>query len=235
MKKVTANPKNGSFAKTQSSTTNNNITGNGLVSASLVNTLSRIEEGPTNFPFKLSLYPNPPTFNVTIDEFEEWGLARLSILRAIDAAMVRGLREEEMRLLVKSLEQHHGMSMHSNSVGRQFPLEGERRRDLASHYILQLVFAGTGEGRRWFIQQEGVLLKCRYMNEVGQEKSQWLQSEIGSYKKLGEKKRVEMQSLLTTASPHISFQEEDFYEVNYLLGLCDRFHSIMYLICLEEG
>ena len=68
--------------------------------------------------------------------------------------MVRGVREEELRQLVKSLEQHHGMSMHSNSVGKQFPLEAERKKDLASHYILQLVFAGTGEGRRWFIQQE---------------------------------------------------------------------------------
>ena len=55
------------------------------------------------------------------------------------------------------------------------------------------------------------MLKCRYMNEVGQEKTQWLQSEIGGYKKLGEKKKMEMQRIVDSCiTSHSRFMRKSF-------------------------
>lgn len=171
------------------------------------------ESVPSEFPFRLSLYKHPPTFSVTVDEFEEWALARLALLHALDAALIRGQRDDDLRIIVKRMETKHKMTMHSNSVAKSYPLEMERKRDLVGHYIMQLLFAGSNEGRRWLVNIESTLLRSRWLAEVGAEKMQWLEGELVGYRVLLGKEKQDMRELLAASSPHVSVDLEDFYEV----------------------
>lgn len=190
---------------------------------------------PAEFPFRLSLYTRPPTFSVTVDEFEEWALARLALLRALDDAIIRGQRDDDLRIIVKRMEAKHKTAMHSNSVAKSYPLEVERKRDLVGHYVMQLLFAGSSEGRRWLVSMEGTLLRLRWLAEVGAEKMQWLESELVGYRVLPEREKQDMRELLAASSPHVSVDSEDFYEVPscFFKGHC-RCRSTMFPI-LSEG
>lgn len=191
------------------------------------------------FPHRLSLYCTlPDFFNLEMDALEAAAVARLSILRAIDGAMMRGTKDDEICSLVRALEDRHGVHLHSNVVARSFPVEEERRLDCAAHWLLQMAFADSlalgmsgGDGRRWFVQQECALLKGRWMAVPDW---QWLEEELSGYERLSAEERRRLQETLSKYCPHVPNPlYETFYKVRLLLGVF-RCHSIMSPICFFE-
>lgn len=98
------------------------------------------------------------------------------MLRAVETAGLRGLKDDELAAWVRRHEQKH-LPLHGNNVAARFPLLEERRRDEAAHFILRLAFCGAvpregaapaqgalltpEDGRRWLVQQEVQLLRLR--------------------------------------------------------------------------
>jgi DNA primase large subunit len=73
-----------------------------------------------------------------------------SVLKGIEYAVSRGTKPVELRSKIDDL------------VKRYLPGLGTAegvRRDLVSHHILRLAFAGTDDKRRWFLTQEVILFR----------------------------------------------------------------------------
>jgi DNA primase large subunit len=132
---------------------------------------------PVQYPHRLSLYTQPPAYEITVEDFESLALARLELLRAVETAGIRNLKDDELAAWIRRYEQKH-LPLHGNNVAGRFPLFEERRRDEAAHYILRLAFCGAvphdsasssaasspitaEDGRRWFVNQEAALLRLR--------------------------------------------------------------------------
>lgn len=86
------------------------------------------------------------------------------VLRSIDSAMIRTLRDDDLWAVINKACNQVGLGLHGNEYGLRNPkdVDQERRRDHLSHYILRLAFCGNPENIRWLVQQESVLLKCRF-------------------------------------------------------------------------
>ena len=78
--------------------------------------------GSLSFEKAVSLYVDPPSEEITLDEFELYALDRLQLLRGIESLKTRGFKEEEYANKVKQLESKY-MPLKSNryiSVIRMF-------------------------------------------------------------------------------------------------------------------
>lgn len=99
------------------------------------------------------------------------------MLKAVETAGIRNLRDDDLTAWIRKYEQKH-LPLHGNNVASRFPLFDERRRDESAHYILRLAFCGAvpnealtlgdssalntaEDGRRWFVTQETALLRYR--------------------------------------------------------------------------
>ena len=114
---------------------------------------------PALYPHRLSLYLRKPDYEISIEEFEEFALARLEgkvtlifilnsrfftilVLKAVESAGIKNLKDDELFSWLRKFEQKH-LPLHSNAVANRFNLLAERRRDEASHFILRLAFCGA--------------------------------------------------------------------------------------------
>lgn len=112
---------------------------------------------PSQYPHRLSLYQQAPSYEITIEDFEELALARLErntikrsffvyflfvVLKAVETAGIRNLRDDDLFAWIRKYEQKH-LPLHGNNVASRFPLFDERRRDESAHFILRLAFCGA--------------------------------------------------------------------------------------------
>jgi DNA primase large subunit len=105
----------------------------------------------------VSLYYEVPTEEVSLDEFEEFALDRLQLLRSVELFKSRGL--EETKLYEKIIEtEKKFMPLASSGADDS---EENRRKDIISHFIMRLAYCRTDELRRWFLLHEVILFKAR--------------------------------------------------------------------------
>ncbi|KAJ8600125.1 hypothetical protein CTAYLR_003452 [Chrysophaeum taylorii] len=100
---------------------------------------------------KVSMYSSPPRGEMSLDEFEEFAVDRLVILRMIDNLRVKGFFK------TRELQQQ---------VGPQLRKLADPRKDEISHFTLRLAHSRTEELRRWFLTQECALFRLR-LEELG--------------------------------------------------------------------
>ncbi len=105
----------------------------------------------------LSLYMNPPTDEITLDEFEDFALERLTLLRGIEQLRARGFEQDELRKKVLELEKKHVPIRMKDAT----KIDEDKRKDELSHFILRLAYCRTEDLRRWFLDHECFLLKLR--------------------------------------------------------------------------
>ena len=103
-----------------------------------------------------TMYQQPPTGQISLEEFEQFSLNRRRLLKAIDAARTRGMKGADFDDLIRK-ESDDIMPIH---MGHSF--EEDMRRDNISHHALRLTYCKKEEDRRWFIQQELALFKVRF-------------------------------------------------------------------------
>ncbi|PRP88219.1 hypothetical protein PROFUN_04042 [Planoprotostelium fungivorum] len=98
----------------------------------------------------ISNYQIPPTDDLSIDDFQQWGLNRIRVLKHIDECRINGISGDDLNRKLRAME-------------NQFlPLtnEEEQKRDIVSHWTLRLAYCRPAD-RNWFVTQEGALLKWR--------------------------------------------------------------------------
>ena len=129
-------------------------------------------------------YDTPPQFDVTLEQFESWGLDRLRILAEIESSFIRNRSFEDLKTIVKE-QQRKYLPLNSNTaLGSD--LDAERKKDHVGHFVLRLAFCRTEELRRRFIKAELTLFKVRWDTDDKIERGDFIRSrdfgwvEVGS-------------------------------------------------------
>lgn len=130
---------------------------------------------PLQYPNRSTLYLDPPTFEINIEEFETLAISRLELLRAMDTALLKNLSGEDLNKWMNDAEHGTKLFLHGNDASSSYPLEEERKRDQASHFILRLAFCSSSDSQRWFITQESALFKFRFQSSSHQERMDFIQ------------------------------------------------------------
>jgi len=108
---------------------------------------------------KISIYEQPPDGEVSLEEFEQFALDRMRVLKAIDSSKAKGVKPEELSKIIEtSLNQYLPLRDKGEDV------EEDRRKDHVSHFILRIAYSRTEDLRRWFLRQEEQLFRHRFNN-----------------------------------------------------------------------
>ncbi|XP_020253481.1 probable DNA primase large subunit isoform X1 [Asparagus officinalis] len=107
-------------------------------------------------PRSIPLYRSAPDIEVRIDDFELYAIDRLRVLKGISDGLSRGKKPDEMEKLVEELWRAN--------MRHQDPSE-ITKKDIISHFVLRLVYCRSEELRKWFLQMETTLFRCRYRAE----------------------------------------------------------------------
>jgi len=103
----------------------------------------------------VDMYLDVPSFELSLDEFEEYALARLKVLRKIEEMKTRNLPPETFRTQLDA-------SIKANLTSTQ--QKHKTKLDVASHFILRAAYCRTEDLRRWFLAQECRLFRHRLEN-----------------------------------------------------------------------
>lgn len=127
-------------------------------------------EKHSKYPYRLSLYTEPPTEEITLEQFEQWAIDRMQVLDKLDSlgSRPRGDMERDMRPV---LQKHLPLS-----VSNKRSTDEERRKDHFSHYILRLAFCRSAELKTRFIRLETLLFKFRYSTDDPEDRRRFVES-----------------------------------------------------------
>ncbi|KAH9484214.1 DNA primase large subunit [Psilocybe cubensis] len=130
--------------------------------------------GTLKYPFTLNFYDEPPTFDVTIEDFETSALDRLRILAEIESSAARNRSWEETKQ-VTSAQCSKYLPL-SPTMTKSLERDAQRRRDHLSHFVLRLAFCRSEDLRRRFVKAETTLFKIRYDEDIATEREAFLNS-----------------------------------------------------------
>lgn len=118
----------------------------------------RREQVPRHGLSMLSLYNEAPLVEVSLEQFEEFAIDRLHVLKAVENYRLRSvqMKDREGRL-EKTLNKH--MPLRSAAPRRRGQAEDDTAKDVLSHFFLRMAFCQTEELRRWFLTQESTLFR----------------------------------------------------------------------------
>ncbi|CAK4030642.1 DNA primase large subunit [Lecanosticta acicola] len=127
-----------------------------------------------DYPHRLNFYVIPPTGDVTLEEFEEWAIARLKVLAELEACQFRNKTPEETAEYMRPILNKHLPLSTNSSRNSESPLE--REKDHYSHWTLRLAFASTLDLRQRFARLETQLFKLRMQQEDLRERREFIGS-----------------------------------------------------------
>ncbi|KAF2141943.1 uncharacterized protein K452DRAFT_270601 [Aplosporella prunicola CBS 121167] len=152
------------------------------------------------YTHRLNFYTLPPTAEITLEEFEEWAIARLKVLAELEACSFRNRSPEETSSYMTPILEKH-LPLHSNS-SRSSQLDQERKKDHYSHFILRLAFSATEDLRRRFARLETMLFRLRWKEDDARERRDFVNTLDmgGEWEKVGEEEKRELGDALSAAS-----------------------------------
>mmetsp|Transcript_3798 Transcript_3798/g.5545 ORF Transcript_3798/g.5545 Transcript_3798/m.5545 type:complete len:376 (+) Transcript_3798:161-1288(+) len=166
---------------------------------------------PTSEPktrqYNLSLYSVPPRTDVEMDDFEQFAISRLQVLRRIDVLRARGLSLDKLEAeVIKADKKHFG--------------RGSEHKDLISHYVIRMAFCRTEELRRWFLTNECQLFALRIKNSKPSEVDDFLEENSLGYEPIPhhEKERLRSQLTSLTGTLGVDYYRVPFAQVLTLVG-----------------
>ncbi|ODM90523.1 DNA primase large subunit [Orchesella cincta] len=116
----------------------------------------------TAYPTALNFYTTPPTYSISLMEFEKYALERLRLLRLIERVNTTSAarNNEYFYAVIKEINKSPDLPTYSILTSSK-PDEDKsddnlyaRKIDHISHFLLRLAFARTEEQRKWFITLE---------------------------------------------------------------------------------
>lgn len=127
-------------------------------------------EKHTKYPYRLNMYAEPPTEEITLEQFEQWAIDRMQVLDKLDSlgSRPKGEIERDMRLV---LQKHLPLSLSNKRSS-----EEERRKDHYSHFILRLAFCRSADLKTRFVRLETLLFKFRYSTDDPEDRRRFVES-----------------------------------------------------------
>ncbi|VDP80487.1 unnamed protein product [Echinostoma caproni] len=123
-----------------------------------------VKRGPT----RLQFYRNPPSETIELNELEQYAVDRIRALKCVETVrqdFVFGSHEYEEHLTSELTKLGpFGKSLTITTASSKNAKE-DIRRDIISHFVLQVAYCRSEDLRRWFIQQEVELFRYRFIRE----------------------------------------------------------------------
>ncbi|CAL8086855.1 unnamed protein product [Orchesella dallaii] len=120
----------------------------------------------STYPDILNFYTTPPTYSITLLEFEQYATERLKMLRLIERVnLTTAVRNNEyfytiMKEINKSLDLPTYITLLGSKIADSKGDDDSddnlyaRKIDHIAHFLLRLAFARTDEQRKWFMAME---------------------------------------------------------------------------------
>jgi hypothetical protein len=83
-------------------------------------------------------YHQPPTENITLEEFETCAIDRLYILTEIESCYARNRPFEELKKITKLQCDKHVPLDHNSAITKD--RDSQRKKDITGHFVLRLAF-----------------------------------------------------------------------------------------------
>lgn len=108
--------------------------------------------------YDLNFYSNPPSYELSLDEFEQFALARLKVLRKIEELKTRNITGDTFKIALNKTISENLAAVDEKPNTKAFR-DAKQRLDIASHFILRAAYCKTEDLRRWFLAQETYLFR----------------------------------------------------------------------------
>ncbi|GAA5863634.1 hypothetical protein JCM3774_001198 [Rhodotorula dairenensis] len=165
------------------------------------------------YPHRLNLYEQPPTEEVTLEEFEIWAIDRLRLLADIEAAQARNRPFKEIKDIVEKRAAEY-MPLHSDSH-KFADVDKERKKDQYSHFILRLAFCRSEELRQRFLKAERELFRIRFETDDPHERRSFVESLNFGWERVSKEERSDLAADLMAASNLKDLHNESFFKVEW--------------------
>ena len=136
-------------------------------------------------------YDQPPTEDITLEEFESCAIDRLYVLSEIESCYARNRPFEELKKITKSQCEKHVPLDHNSAITKA--RDDQRKKDITGHFVLRLAFCRSyvcqswsqsaandcsvrEELRRRFVKAETTLFRIRYLDASEQERREFCKS-----------------------------------------------------------
>ncbi|WVN89344.1 uncharacterized protein L203_104567 [Cryptococcus depauperatus CBS 7841] len=166
-------------------------------------------------PFRLNFYDQPPSLDVTLEEFETCAIARLRVLSHIENLSHRSLPAAQFATAIISYSKVH-IPLSSNSA-KNADVEKERRRDEIGHWVLRLAFCRSPDLRQRFVRSEVALFKSRFETDDTTERSEFLKSLSFGYDQVTDAEKIQYKESFRKFVPpktkEDAFLSETWYKV----------------------
>jgi DNA primase large subunit len=167
-----------------------------------------------DYAHRMNFYTIPPTGDVSLEEFEEWGIARLKVLAELEACQFRNKTPAETEEYMRPILDKH-MRLSSNR-SKSSELDMERKKDHYSHWTLRLAFSGTADLRQRFARLETQLFKLRLQQDDGVEKKAFIDSLPMSWETVSaHEKSMWLDELKAATSVRGGGDEESWFKVDW--------------------
>mmetsp|Transcript_32956 Transcript_32956/g.49765 ORF Transcript_32956/g.49765 Transcript_32956/m.49765 type:complete len:376 (-) Transcript_32956:1305-2432(-) len=165
--------------------------------------------------YNLSFYSEPPQTDVEINNFEQFAISRLQVLRRIDVLRARGISLDKVEGEVMKADKKH--------FGR-----GSEEKDLISHYVLRMAFCRKEELRRWFLTNECQLFALRIKHSRPHEVDEFLEENSLGYEPIphSEKERLRTQLTALTGTLGTDYYRVPFTQVPSLVASREVFMEL---------
>lgn len=171
-----------------------------------------------DYPYRLSIYQQPPTAEITLEQFEQWAIDRLRsklhnhcwvqanmvVLAELEACDFRRRTVVETADHMKPLLQKYlplNANTSSPNGSADEGLKDERRKDHYSHFILRLAFSSTAELRDRFARIERKLFQLRFDKDDVKERQAFVSSLDFDWEIVSPQERIELADELNSATP----------------------------------
>lgn len=166
-----------------------------------------------DYAHRMNFYTIPPTGDVSLEQFEEWGIARLKVLAELEACQFRNKTPAETDEYMRPILEKH-LRLSSNR-SRSSEMAIERKKDHYSHWTLRLAFSGTADLRQRFARLETQLFKLRLQQDDAQERRAFIESLPMSWEVVGEEERNLWLDELKAATSLYKGDEESWFKVDW--------------------
>ncbi|EMC94594.1 hypothetical protein BAUCODRAFT_35825 [Baudoinia panamericana UAMH 10762] len=165
------------------------------------------------YPHRMNMYPIPPLDDITLEQFEEWAIARLKVLAELEACQFRNRTADETAEYMKPvLDKHLRLSPNSSQSSE---VEVERKRDHYSHWTLRLAFSATADLRQRFSRLEAQLFKLRLRLDRADERKAFIESLPMSWEVVTEEEKKTWHSELVAATGLRRDEEESWFKTEW--------------------
>nr|OQO24248.1 hypothetical protein B0A51_08693 [Rachicladosporium sp. CCFEE 5018] len=168
-----------------------------------------------DYEHRLNFYQTPPTKDISLEDFEEWAIARLKVLSELEACSFRNRTPEETSEYMRPVLEKW-LRLDSNK-SRSGELSAQRKKDHYSHWTLRLAFAGTAELRQRFAKLETQLFKLRLQSDYDDEKRDFIKGLKMSWEMVGPEEKATLLKDLKAATGFSQSRgdEEAWFKVDW--------------------